>query len=214
MDTESKPGNFEEERIFEIGFVPGQAKFLFIDITFFISLLKPCFDAVGSKLKKAKVEKLLTSVDWHEHYTSKISGNRVLAESDYMEHGHELKTASSLADKGYDILFAPKGMFQRTDKKFDIFIIKDHVLLKADLKSITSKNPDTIAKRILGGSDQASRIVIEICSDIEKKYLIDGLRSGVENNRLIKEIFLFYKNQFYKLPKELIKSRRIFDVIK
>lgn len=138
----------------------------------------------------------------------------VLAESAYLEHVHEFKTATSLADQGFDILFAPRGMFKRNDKRFDIFIIRNHVLLRADLKCITSKNPDTIAKRIKSGSDQASRIVIEIASDIEKKELIAGLRSGVYNNKLLKEIFLFYKGFFYVLPCNLIASKNIYNTIK
>jgi hypothetical protein len=105
-------------------------------------------------------------------------------------------------------------MFTREQKKFDIFLLKDSVILKADLKSITSKNPDTIAKRIIGGSDQASRVVIHINSDIERKDLIDGLRSGVERNGLIKEILLFYKGKYYRLPKNLILSREIFRILK
>jgi hypothetical protein len=202
MDNDFKP--IKEERVFETGYVHIPGKFIFIDITFFMSLLNPCLDAVGNKLKKSKVDNLLASKEWHEHYLCKSKGTRVLSESNYVEHEHEMKTAMSLADKGYNILFTPKGMFQRQQKKFDIFIIKDHIILKADLKCISSKNPDTIANRIKGGSEQASRVVIEIASNIEKKELISGLRSGIYKNSLLKEVFLFYNGYFYVLPKELI----------
>ena len=94
------------------------------------------------------------------------------------------------------------------------FLIKKIVILKADLKSITSKNPDTISKRIRGGSEQASRLVVQINSDIEVKNLIDGLRGGVLRHDLIKEILLFYKSRFYRLPKSLIVSKEIFKVLK
>jgi len=214
MDTESLQDNFDEERFFETGYKPIAGKFLFIDITLFMSLLQPCFEAVGNKLKRNKIDKLLASKEWHQHYIDNTTGKRVLSESGYIEHSHELKTAISLADKGYDILFAPKGMFHRTEKKFDIFIISNHIILKADLKCISSKNPGTIANRIKGGAEQASRVVIEIASDIEKKELIAGLRSGIYKNKLLKEIFLFYNKHFYILPKNLILSKRVYNILK
>lgn len=205
---------FEEERFFETGYEPRSGILAFVDITLFMGLLKQCFEVVGSKMKRKKIEILLKSIEWHIHYTCKVSGSRVLSESTIIEHNHELKTAVSLTHKGYDVLFAPRGIFQRTDKKFDIFIIKDYLILKADLKCISSKNPDTIANRIKGGAAQASRVVIEITSDIERKDLISGLRSGVYKNSLIKEIFLFYKGYFYVLPKNLIASKKIYSLIK
>ena len=137
----------------------------------------------------------------------------MLSETEFIEHKHELETAILLAQVNYDVVFAPRGMFKRQEKKFDIFLLRDTVILKADLKNITSKNPDTIAKRIKGGSDQANRVVIHINSDIEKRDLIDGLRSGVERNSLIKEILLFYKRRYYRLPKSLILSREIFKIL-
>ena len=216
MDTTSGSGNTDnnEERIFETGFKPVSVNYLFIDLMLFTSLLKPCLETIGRKARQAAIDKLLTTIQWHRHYSSRTTGNKVLAESGYVEHDHEMKTACSLADKGYDILFAPQALFKRNEKRFDIFLIKNHVILKADLKCITSKNPDTIAKRILQGSEQASRIVVEIASDIGKKQLIDGLRSGVQNNKLIKEILLFYNRHFYQLPKDLIISKRIFELLK
>jgi hypothetical protein len=30
----------------------------------------------------------------------------------------------------------------------------------------------------------------------------------------VKEILLFYKNKFYRLPKSLIESKRIYEIIK
>lgn len=100
----------------------------------------------------------------------------MLAESELIEHKHELTTATLLAKINYDVVFAPKAMFSRNEKKFDVFLIRGSIIFKADLKSISSKNPDTIANRIKGGSEQASRVVIDITSDIEKNVLIDGLR--------------------------------------
>lgn len=137
-----------------------------------------------------------------------------MCESDYIEHVHEKKTVNLLIEFDYDVVFAPKAMFKRDEKKFDIFLIRDTIILKADLKAVTSKNPDTIAKRIIEGSGQASRVVLDICSDIERNQLIDGLRSGVERNKLIVEILLIYKNRFYRLSKNLILSTNIYGIIK
>ncbi|HTD94199.1 MAG TPA: hypothetical protein VK644_10320, partial [Chitinophagaceae bacterium] len=147
-------------------------------------------------------------------HSERSTGRTVLAEKETLEHRHELQTAKALTQKNYDVLFAPAGMFGRADKKFDVFLIRDHIILKADLKCITSKNPDTIANRIKGGSEQASRLVVDIVSNIERKTLIDGLRSGVTGNAMIKEILLFYNRHFYRLSKEEIISRRIFDLLK
>ncbi|NCU05005.1 MAG: hypothetical protein GXC73_13570 [Chitinophagaceae bacterium] len=214
MTGETPAQNNNEERFFETGYTPSASRFVLIDITLFWKLFAPCMEAVSAKIKRARIQILLSSTEWHRHYKSKSSGNIVLAESAYIEHLHELKTAKSLADQGYNILFAPKGIFQRNDKRFDIFIIKDHLILKADLKCITSKNPDTIAKRIKGGSHQASRVVIEIASDIDRKILIEALRSGVYKNELLREIFLFYKGYFYLLPVNLVTSKHIYSTIK
>ena len=115
---------------------------------------------------------------------------------------------------GYDILFAPKGMFARHEKRFDVFIIKGTIMLKADLKAINSQNPDTIANRIKEGSNQASRIVLHILSGVSAKILIQAMRSGCYKNPTLKEIFLLYKGNFYVLPVNLITSKRIFSILK
>ena len=213
MDVEMSSGNSKEERSMEVGYVADCSKFLLIDITVFLGVLKSCYEAVGNKVKRNRIEKLMEAEDWIEHYYDRSTGRRVLAES-RIEYKHELNTAIALAQIDYHVVFAPKGMFKWNEKKFDVFLIKEHVILKADLKSILSKNPDTIAKRIKGGSEQASRVVLDVLSDIEKKSLVDGLRSGIEKNKLIIEILLLYKGKFYKLPKTLIESKRIYEIIK
>ncbi len=114
----------------------------------------------------------------------------------------------------YDVVFAPAGIFPRGGKRFDIYLLKDIIILEADLKCISSKNPLTIAYRIKEGSEQASRVVLDVKSIIQAKDLIDGLRSGTGKNSLIKEVLLFYRNKFYILPVNLIWSKRIFDILK
>ena len=212
METEDQ-NEFIDDRKIELGFEP-DTFFLLVDITGFLSLIQSCFEKAGAIHRKKRIASILSSKDWVIHYQDPQNGRRVLAESDLIKHKHELVTATYLAKMNYDVVFAPKGMFKREEKKFDIFLLRDTIILKADLKSITSKNPDTLAKRIKSGSDQASRIVIDINSDIEKKGLIDGLRYGVEKNEIIKEILLCYKGRFYRLPKNLILSKHIYKLIK
>ncbi len=206
--------NSAEDPVFSTGYDPlNSARGFLIDITGFIGLLSPCFEAVGARYRKAALDKLLASKDWFIIFNNKHSGRCVYSESKAIEYNHELSTAKVLTQQHYDVLFAPKGMFKRADKRFDVFLIRDHVILKADLKSITSKNPDTIANRIKEGSQQASRVVLDILSNIESSSLIDALRSGVNRNNLIKEVLLLYKNHFYRLPKEEILSKKIYGLL-
>lgn len=211
MNEEQQDDSFELLRVERV-YDPSLG-FLFSDITGILILFNSCFEAIGVSQRKNRIKKLL-AVGWKEHYVDSHNGRRVLSETEFIEHKHELNTAICLAQVNYDVVFAPRGMFTRNEKKFDIFLLRDTIILKADLKNITSKNPDTIANRIKGGSDQASRVVIHISSDIEKKNLVDGLRSGVERNSLIKEILLFYKSKFYRLPKSMILGKEIYKVLK
>lgn len=211
MQQGEQDEHFEPERM-EVAYQPEKG-ILWADITGLIPVFHACFERISAAHRKKQIEKLLAASEWFEHYKDKGCGRRVLSETEFVEHQHELNTAILLAQIDYDVIFAPRVMFTREEKRFDVFLIRDAVILKADLKSITSKNPDTIAKRIKGGSDQASRVVVHITSDIEKKAIIDGLRSGVERNSLIKEILLFYKGKFYRLPKALILSRNVFNVL-
>lgn len=202
-------------RLFETGHDPvDKGRLLFFDITLFTSLLKLCFEAIGVKQKQAAIKKLLSSFEWVLLYQDKTSGCSVYAERAELEHKHELKTAKALAQKGYDVLFSPKAMFQRTEKRFDIFLIRDHIILKADLKSISSKAIAPMANRIKNGADQAPRIVIDIVSDINKRDLINGLRKGVQKSSILIEILLFYNSRFYRLNRNEILSKKIYKLIK
>jgi hypothetical protein len=187
---------------------------LLIDVTLFASAIRAYYRSINAKNKKKEVARILGLANWFEHYKDKTTGRRVLSELNRIEHEHERNTAISLAQMNYDVVFAPAGLFKRGQKRFDVYLLRDMVVLEADLKSIFSMNPDTIAQRIVGGADQASRLVLDIRSNISIKDIVDGLRSGTARNDLVKEIMLFYKKRFYILPKSLIWSRRIFDILK
>ena len=184
------------------------------DVTGFITLIQSCFEAVSKVYRKAQIQKILNTGDLHEHYKDGKTERRVLAHSNVLEHKHEKATAILLAQVNYDVVFVPQALFKRSEKRYDVLLLRDTVIIRADLKSIYSQNPDTIGNRIKEGSDQASRIVLHICSDLTPKTLIQGLRTGCYKNALLKGILLFYRSRFYLLDKDLISSKRIFDVIK
>lgn len=179
-----------------------------------IALICACLEQISAADRKKKIEKLMTAFAWHEHYRDKSTGRRVLSESNKMQFVHELTTAKLLCQNDFDVIFTPKGMFTRKDKKFDILLITDTHIFKADLKCITSKNPDTIAKGIKHGSEQASRLVIHINSDIHKRDLLSALRSGVKSSSLIDEILLFYRGKLHRLRKSKIMSEDMYNLLK
>lgn len=165
------------------------------------------------KAKAAKLQCLLILHEWHRHYESKQTGCVVLNESAEMEFPHELVTAQLLADEGYNVLFAPKELFGIDQKKFDVFLIKDHLFLKGELKCISSKRSKTISNRIMEGAEQAERVIVDMRGDIAKKTLINALRRSARKANLLTEIWLFYKNSFYTLPRKMINSRKISKLI-
>lgn len=185
------------------------------DIAFgFIATLRLINNAIDKNIKAKEITKLLSNPNFHILHKDKITNRKVIAEFKEFEFKHEETTAIKLNSIGFDVIFAPKGMFGRKDKKFDVFLAKDNILLKADLKCISSTNPDTIANRISSGAMQANRIVIDIQSKILPNKLIDGLKSGIIKSKGLTEIMLFYRNGYYRLPKNIIESDRIFDILK
>jgi hypothetical protein len=130
------------------------------------------------------------------------------------EYNHEYETALKLVAHGFDVIFMPKGYFADGGKRFDVFVCRGHLCLEYDLKSITSKNPDTIKDRIRAGSYQSNRLVIDIKSNIDRMDLIDGLRMGCERNDRIFSMLLFYKSKLYELYKPQILGKNIYNLIK
>jgi hypothetical protein len=186
------------------------------DIAFgFIATLRLINNAIDKNAKAKEIKKLLNNPNFHILHKDKITNRKVIAEFTKFEFKHEETTAVKLNSIGFDVIFAPKGMFSRKDKKFDVFLAKDNILLKADLKFISSTNPDTIQNRIMEGANQATRVVLDIESNILPHKLIDGLRNGIKNCKpQLIEIVLFYRNGYYKLPTSLIMSKKIYELIK
>lgn len=173
-----------------------------------IEAIKDCNKS--DKIKR--IEQLMTYNPLINHYST--NGFHILAESDVLEYPHEVHTSKKLINEGYHVVFVPKGYFSRAEKKFDVFLFKKHIIFEADLKCITSDNPDTIGNRIKEGSEQAKRLVIDIHATIGKNKLIEGLRTGCARNENIVEILLFYNGRFYTLQKNQIMNNKIYDTIK
>ena len=168
MQCDFPPEEMNDESLIHKEFEERFEGHIFLDVTLFYALLKSFYEAVDSKIKRALVQKMFESGDWVEHYFDKRTGRRVLSESNIIEHSHEKQTAIRLARMDFDVLFAPKGVFQRGSKKFDVYLLRDTIILEADLKCIFSKSPYTLAGRIREGSEQASRIVLDVVSEMDK----------------------------------------------
>ena len=194
------------------GIIPRE-RYLFIDVAGFAALVHSCFGKVHRVYKRAQIRRILEEYDWMVHYEDKVTGRRVLAEGK-IEHEHEKDTAVFLAQMDYDVVFAPAGMFIKREKRFDVFLIRNTSILKADIKTIYTKSPNNIGKRIKEGSEQASRVIINIASNVKKRILIDGLRRGVQRNKLIEEIILIYKGRLYRLSTSVIQGPLVFEIIK
>lgn len=195
------------------GFMRQEGGYLFIDVAGFVALVQSCAGKAHRVYKRAQIRRILEGFEWIEHYRDKLTGRRVLAEGK-IEHEHEMETAVFLAQRDYDVVFAPTGMFKRNEKKFDVFLLRDTIIIEADMKNVSTKNPHNIARRIKEGSEQASRVIVNITSNVKKKILIDGLRKGVQGNKLIEEIILIYKRRMYRLSVSAIESPLAFEVIK
>lgn len=163
--------------------------------------------------KTAAILRLLVCNGLRCHITNNATGKGVYSISETFQYAHEYATAVKLTNENFNVIFVPNGYFEKGQKKFDVFLCRDHMLLEVDLKSLTSVLPNTIGEKIKKGSDQAPRLVLDVQSNIGKMDLIDGLRQGCERNDIIVQIYLFYKTKFYSLQKNQILSRNIFDII-
>jgi hypothetical protein len=115
------------------------------DITGSVALVQSCFENITAAYRKVQIQQILASADWHEHHRDSKTGRRVLSHAKELEHPHEKTTAVLLTQVNYDVIFVPKAMFKHSEKRYDVLLLRDTVILKADLKCIFSKNPNTIA---------------------------------------------------------------------
>lgn len=184
---------------------------------FDIVVFKKIVEAIrqGNKSEKFdQINALLSCEGLINHHQNKTTRCKVMAVCEKFEYEHEHHTAIKLTGKDYDVILVPNSYFKRHEKKFDVFLSRGHIFLEADLKCIRTTNTDTIGNRIKEGSEQSSRIVLDVVSNVGKAELIDGLKTGCERNEVLFEILLFYNSQFYCLRKEQILSKNIYKIIK
>ena len=188
------------------------------DAMFNMNHFKEAVEKIRAGNKDEKIEKsktLLSLPGMINHHQDKNTKCVVMAVCKEFEYPHEHQTAKRLTAVNYNVILLPTGYFNRWQKKHDVFLIKNHIFLEADLKCLSStKNIDTIGKNIKRGSEQAKTLVVDVQISIERKKLIEGLRSGCVKNDLLSSIYLFYNSRFYELPKSKIMSNKIFDTLK
>ena len=110
-----------------------------IDVTLFASAIRAYYRSINAKNKRKEVARIVGLADWFEHFKDKTTGRRVLSESPRIEHEHERNTAINLAQMNYDVVFAPAGLF-------DVYLLRDTIVLEADLKCIYTLSPSAIGK--------------------------------------------------------------------
>lgn len=126
---------------------------------------------------------------------------------------HELETIKKLLQSGHDVLFMPDSYFKKDALKFDAIIFKGNSYFKADLKSISSQNSDTIANAISHGASQAGNIIVDVMNNVEYKILIDGIVSAAQSNNQLKSIIIFYKGRKKSYSVDAILSKKFTDSI-
>ena len=141
MEQVSPSGKDEERGAIKLEFEPAkETASLLVNLAFFVSAIKAYQTATNVRSKRNEIQRILSAGDWYVHYTDKNTGRRVLSESIRIEYDHERRTAINLAQMNYDVVFAPNGIFNRNQKKFDVYLLRDTIILEADMKSVTSRH--------------------------------------------------------------------------
>lgn len=188
---------------------------LFSDVTGFVLIIKSIIDNRHLVTRQKLIQELLTDKDLFSVYINAENGNQIFKHEYTLILDHELSTAEKLTGVGFDIIFAPKGMFKRGQKRFDIYAIrKNGILFKADLKANFEPTKNSIFNAIKSGGKQADHIVLEIKSAIQIEDLISGLEEGCRDEKNVKTIMLFYKKRFFNLDRNTILSKRIYKLLK
>ena len=75
-----------------------------------------------------------------------------------------------------------------------------------------NKYVNIIYGRFLSGSGQASVIAYDIQSNIKKNWLVEGLRSGWNEN--LRTVMINYKGQWYQFDKKDVFDENIYKILK
>lgn len=188
---------------------------LYSDITGFITLIRSIYESTERSTKQKLIHELKSDKELISVYINQNNGKQIFKHDYTRVIDHELATAKKITEVNFDVIFAPKGMFGRGQKRFDIFAIKnDSSIIKADLKANFEPTPNAIFKLIESGNKQAEHLVLDVNSTINSDDLIDGLRSGLSAGKNVKTIMLFYKKRFHNLDRNAIFSKNIYKMLK
>ncbi|HRW22111.1 MAG TPA: hypothetical protein P5509_09065, partial [Bacteroidales bacterium] len=119
----------------------------------------------------------------------------------------EMVLIKKLLEIGHDVLFMPDGYFKRGEKKFDVIVFNKNSYFKADLKTLISKNPDSIAQLVSSGADQAGNVILDVTSGVNYKDLADGISSSAINNKNLISVMVFYKKRKITYQRNKILSK-------
>jgi hypothetical protein len=191
-----------------------KSKIIYSDITGFVGIVQSIVESTQGKIRAANIEKLLSDKDLIVQFTNAETGKQIFKHEYTKVLKHEYETAKKLTDFGFNIVFVPKTMFKKKDKKYDIFALTEKTLTKADLKANFTPTSNAVYNSIVSGNKQAKHIVLDIKSLISTDELIQGLRDGIADSKGIQSIKLFYKKKYYELDRNLIFSKRIYSIFK
>jgi len=197
----------------EIGSQPTASMKLHSDVTGFVTTINSIISSTQNNIAKREIIKLKADKELDVTFTNPDTGRQILKHSYTKPLDHEFVTAKKLTDVDFDVIFAPKSMFGKKDKKFDVFILSDVHITKADLKANFTPKSNAIYKSLESGAGQAKNIVIDINSKIGKDELIDGLRNGVKDFPKIKKVLLFYRKKYHELDRRTIFSKSIYRLL-
>ena len=198
----------------EIGSQPTASMKLHSDITGFVTTINSIISSTQNNIAKREIIKLKADKELDVFFTNPDTGRQILKHSYTKPLDHEYVTAKKLTDVDFDVIFAPKSMFGKKDKKFDVFILSDVHITKADLKANFTPKSNAIYKSLESGAGQAKNIVIDINSKINSEDLINGLRSGLKDFAKIKKVHLFYRKEYFEFDRKDIFSKSIYRLLK
>lgn len=184
-----------------------------------VNVLKDAINTLSKKMSPSIRKKIFDKlVDTYKPiYVSKSkNGGSIFTVEGSRYNLTELDTAKSLAESGQHIIFPNDGFFDKRKgnkvKRNDIFAIdtKTYYQQKIELKALTGKSADSIAKQLQKG--QAPVVAYDILSTIKKMELINGLRLGWNSD--IKKVLIKWNGRWYEFEKDNLFSSNIYKYLK
>ena len=93
-----------------------------------------------------------------------------------------------------------------------LYDAKTCIQQKVELKVLFGTTAKTLESQLISGSGQASVIAYDIQSNIKKNWLVEGLRSGWNEN--LRTVMINYKGQWYQFDKKDVFDENIYKILK